>query len=149
MGNLSTAFIFVVTLNLLFILAQASIVMMGAAESETSFLHFYNCEGTILGRFTQECQSVVNTNNIQNDLPSAANTPSTSGNVFTDLFTAILGFLAQIPGVNYVLTIATAPVTVISVIAPSPDLLPFRIIIGGFWYAISIFVIFAFAAWRD
>lgn len=144
MGNLTTAFVFVMTLNVLMWLGQVAAIEINPEGTE-----FYHCNGSLIDELgSGGCgnSTVLNTDVIEH-LPSAGSTVApSSGSVFTDPITSILDFFKKIPGVNFLIQVAAAPYNMLKVL-PLPS--EFVYAIGTLWYGISIFLIIAFIWGRD
>ena len=138
MGNLTIAVIFVTILNVLMFLTQASMLQLNPEG-----LKFYNCEGTFLETYdVNKCSGtpVLDTSKISDELPTVDGSVSpTTGNLFTDTFTAIKNWFTT--KINFVGQIVSAPYTMLK-FAGVPETL--RYAIGTLWYVISVFLIMAF-----
>lgn len=147
MGNSSTAVIFVVVLNMLCILAQLSMDNIASLDTDVEATRFYSCKGTLLGSYTNECQSLANSATVSGNLPQSNNEVApVSGVAYSDAFGAMLEWLAGIPGVNFVLSIVLAFTTLLNAMGTPAS---FNIVISGAWYAMTIYFIISFAFGRD
>ena len=140
MGNLTIALVFVLTLNVLMMLAQASIMDLNPEGPE-----FYNRDGTILESFnTGELgdDPVLDTQAITDNLPEAEGTISaTTGNLFTDTFASIRNWFAKTTGLAYLYGIVSAPYNMLKAMhLPNA----FTYAIGTLWYGITFFLIVSF-----
>jgi len=138
MGNLTIALVFVLIMNVLMFLTQASIL-----ELEPTGTQFYNTEGTLLDAMASN--NTLDTNPI-NELPSSQNIEVSNGNVFTDVFNNILSWMKSAPGISYIYSIASSPYNLLKATG-----LPDTIVgvLGTFWYALTIFLIVAFLWGRE
>lgn len=136
MGNLTIALVFVLVMNCLMFLTQASML-----ELETNGTVFYNTEGTLL-----EAMATDNNTNPMEDLPSSQNIEVSNGNVFTDVFNNILSWMKSAPGISYIYSIASSPYNLLKATG-----LPDTIVgvLGTLWYALTIFLIVAFLWGRE
>ncbi len=150
MGNYTTALTFVLFINLLMMITNVTIYNIATEENVdiNSRPNFYNCQGGGNNLFMDCAQSqIVNNSNIPGLFPGSAETTSpTTGNIFTDVFTSIKNWMLQTPGLNYVYVVVSSPASIIGALnLPSP----IGELLGGFWYALTIFLIIAFLWWRD
>jgi hypothetical protein len=146
MGNMTMAFFFVITLNLLIAMSQLSMVHLADNEST----NFWNCKGSLLGQYSNDCKQLIDDRDINSQLPQV-NTqlnPTTS-NFFTDMFASISRWFSSALGVSYVVAIATGPASLVNAMLPSDELLGFRVLINIFWYGLTIFITASFFFWRD
>jgi hypothetical protein len=143
MGNLTTALVFVLTLNVFIWISQMAILEVNPSGTE-----FFNCSNSIVNGVSTGCSSgtgtVLNANPLDN-LPES-NQVSSSSNPFTDLFNSILGWFKNVTGLNYVISIVSAPYNLLVAIG-----LPTAIAgaLGVLWYGITFFLILSFLWWRD
>lgn len=143
-SNITMALIFVMTLNCLLWLSQVAIIDLNPSGTE-----FFHCDGSMLNSFG-ECganSNYINETQITNQLPSLEGSVSaTTGNLFTDLFTATKGWLLNVPGINYMVGMVKAPYVILkSLNLPEA----FVYTIGTLWYAITLFLLVAFILGRD
>ena len=148
MGNLTTALMVVLTLNILMFVVQASMNNIADAGNQPKI---YNCEGTMLGTYSANC-SAGDTAILDNtDVPalfpgnSEATSPTT-GNIFTDVFTSIKNWFLDTLGLKYIYNILTAPYNIIKIIG-LPNEIEFAL--STFWYGLTAFLVIAFLWWRD
>ena len=140
MGNMTTAVIFVVVVNVLMFLTQAAMLDLNPDQPK-----IFNCEGTLMEeRDLNACKGSyyqLDTDSASSDLPTAESSISpTTGNIFTDTFTSIKSWFTT--KINFVAQILTAPYNLISHIPGVPNAFVFAI--GTLWYTISLFCIIAF-----
>lgn len=139
MSNLTVALVFVLTVNALLFLAQATITDLNPGAT------FYNSEGSLINNFAKGddlANPQLDTQKTTEALPDAEGSISPdTGNFFTDTFSSIKRWFTSVPGVNYMYGIVTAPYNMIALMG-----LPqaFRFAIGSLWYGITIFLIVAF-----
>jgi hypothetical protein len=142
MGNLTIATMFIVMVNVL--MWFGSIAMLDVNPSGTSR---YNLEGSIIdSATTRSGDTTLVDNDITNQLPSNEDVSTDSGNVFTDIFTNILGWFKDIPGLKYIYGIVAAPYNILNGMG-----LPGQFVagIGTLWYLVSFLVLIAFIWGRD
>ena len=140
MGNLTTAAVFIIIVNGLMMMSQAAMMDMNPDGTV-----FYHCEGSILNK-VGDC-STLNEVDASAILPSTEPSISpTTGNIFTDTWTAVKGWLLGTLGLGYVLAILTAPYNWLKVLG-----LPAKFVytIGSMWMLISIFVVVAWLKGTD
>lgn len=140
MGNLTTATIFVVIVNVLMWMVQLSVIDVNPDGSVC-----YNVNGTIIGENMQGGE--VKTD-IASKLPSSESgvTAGSSTGFVTDLFNSILGWMKGLPGVNYAVNIVKAPTNILKCMSVPHD---FAVAIGVMWYSITIFLVISWIFWRD
>lgn len=146
MGNFTTAFVIVMVLNVLMSLTQLSITNIGLNDPTAYGSEYFHCEGTLLGHYTDNCQKLVDSRNPRNDMPQQSNIPSSSGG-FGDIISVILGWFADIPGLNYVISILLGFSSILHAMLPNEN--AFVIIVSGAWYGLTLWLSIAFAVWRD
>ena len=143
MGNLTTALVFVMCLNVFMWLSQVAIL-----DLNPSGTNFYNCEGSILNQFGTDCdnpsQAVIH-NDPAAMLPSSQNI-DTESNVFTDLFNNILSWFKGVTGIGYLIDIVKAPYNLLMSIG-APQELAFGL--GALWYGVTFFIVISFLWGRD
>jgi len=141
MGNLTTAVTFIALLNIL--MWFSSIAMLNINPTGTIC---YNLEGSLIDSATTRSGNVtIVDNDVLGQLPSNE-VVSTDSNVFTDIFTNILGSLKDIPGLKYIYGVVAAPYNILKCTG-----LPGQFIagIGTLWYLVSFLVLLAFIWGRD
>lgn len=143
---LFNALAIVLGINIMMFLAQAAILDL---DSDAGV--FYNCEGTILAEFEKgNCESdayLLTDDDPSNNFPSGATSvnPDT-GNIFTDGFSGIKGWLFESTGLSYVVAILSAPSSILKAMGlPSA----FSFAVGALWYGLTFLLIIAFAFGRD
>ena len=151
MGNLTTALMVVLTLNVLMFIVQASMDSIAiSAGIESS--NVYNCEGTMLGMYSPNCSAgntaILDDSDVPGLFPGSAvtSTSPTTGNIFTDVFTSIKTWFLDTLGIKYVYNILAAPYNIIKIIG-MPNEITFAL--STFWYVLTAFVVIAFLWWRD
>ena len=144
MSNLTTGLVFVLLLNVLMFLAQATMVSIEPTND-----HF-NFEGSLLDNFdvgTNNSNRVLDTSDLNNLLPEGEGSVSpTTGNIFTDIFSSTRSWFADKLGLNYLYGIVSAPYNFLK-ITNLPNAFVFAI--GTMWYALTFFLIVAFIFGRD
>lgn len=145
MGNLTTAMVFVLALNVLMFLTQASVQ---AINPEANI--FFTCEGHMLDEFDKNSGSgepVLDTENTYNNLPSGEGSVSpTTGNFFTDVFSSAKNWFAKKTGLSYLAGIVSAPYNMLKAMG-LPNAFSFAM--GTLWYALTFFLIVGFILGRD
>lgn len=145
MGNLTGIALIVLALNVLLVLGAYTIDDL----SDGSQALGYDCQDTLFKGFSGDggnC-SELNTSTFQENLPST--TPFvdiTSGNVFTDTFNAIKGWVLDNTGLGFVLDLLTAPYRMIALIGMPPEV---TFILGALWYGLTFFLIIAWIKGGD
>jgi len=138
MGNSVVALIFVLTLNVLMMLSQISVDNLATAEGTA----FYNCSNSLLESWGTKCTDASLNTNIVNNLPSSEGSVSpTSGNIFTDIFSNILSFFKKTPGLRQIYGVASAPYNILKVTGMPNE---YVVVLGTFWYGISMFIIISY-----
>ncbi len=145
MGNLTVALVFVLTLNTLMFLAQASTLDLNPDGPV-----FYTNEGTLLNHFDKnegEGDPVIDTDQLTEDLPAGEGSVSpTTGNLFTDTFSSIKRWFSQSKGVRYITGIISAPYDLLKSMGLPNE---FSFAIGSLWYGITFFLVVAFFWGRE
>lgn len=146
MGNLTTALVFVMALNVFMYLAQASILEL----NPDSAVLFFSGEGHLITEFDKNLgagEPVLDTESTYDNLPSPAKDVSpTTGNIFSDMFTSIKDWFAQSSGLRYLAGIVSAPYNMLKAMGLPNS---FTFAIGTLWYGITLFLIIAFTLGRD
>lgn len=145
MGNLTIALVFVLVLNVLMFLAQATIMDLNPEGTQ-----FHNREGTMLESFNKgelDEDPILDTQSITDDLPEAEGTISaTTGNLFTDIFSSVKNWFAKATGLAYLYGILSAPYNMLKAMhLPNA----FTYAIGTLWYGITLFLIVSFFWGKD
>lgn len=143
MGNVTTALIFVLTLNLLMAITVISMEELWSIDNAEAPPSFCANQGDL---FYQNAKNIVNNSNLETQIPGASEATSpTTGNIFTDVFSSIRNWILGTPGLNYLYVIVSSPACAFQLLLPF-ELAPLLI---GFWYMITLFLIIAFLWWRD
>jgi hypothetical protein len=140
MSNLSTAAIFIIILDLILVVCGLAITNISPTGTvcvtpQETMLSDYQTDAS----FSND-PSVI--------LPSS-NTGAVAnpGNFVTDITNMIVGSIKKIPILNKILSIVTAPFTILSCTKILPT--EFVNMVSGAWWIISSLLIFAWIAWRD
>lgn len=145
MGNLTIALVFVLVLNVLMFLTQATILDINPDSNV-----FWTNKGTLMENFDKTNGAgdpVLDTDKATSELPSGEGSVSpTTGNLFTDTFSSIKGWFARATGISYILGIVSAPYNIIKAMGLPNS---FAYAIGTLWYGITFFLIIAFFWGRD
>lgn len=141
MGNLLTATIFIIVMNLF--MWWASIAQL-TINPDSSIC--YNLEGSVIENtiYYNENGSVLN-NDVLSQMPDAQTTQvsGTTTTFFTDIFNNIVSYFKETTGLKYVYAVIAAPYNILKCTnLPST----FIVGIGTFWYLIS-FLIFISYLW--
>jgi hypothetical protein len=143
--GLTTALIFVLTVNVLMFLTQAAILDVNPTGTA-----FYSMEGSILEEFdapTEDGEHILDTNDIHSNLPESESSISpTTGNIFTDTFTSIKNWFGDAIGLSYLYSIISAPYNLLKSMQLPND---FVYAVGTLWYAVTLFLVVAFALGRN
>lgn len=148
MGNFMIASYFIILLNIMMWFGQLAMTDMNAQTPTV-----YTLDGSIIGNELTRQNGIYNNsivnNSVLDDLPpSTASTvsPSSSGGFVTDLFNNILGYIKQIPGLNYIVGVVAAPYNILKAMNLPWE---FTAAIGTLWYMLSLFALLSFLWWRD
>lgn len=135
MGNLTTALMFVLLINVFLVLGQIAIT-----DINPNAVNFLTEEKTPLFHFA--VNGTLNETNINDKLPQAETvTGAETGNVFVDTWNAVKNWFLNATGINYVLGILSAPYNFLKAIQV-PD--GFAIVFGSLWYMLSLYLIINF-----
>ena len=143
MGNLLTATIVIVLVNVL--MWFTSIAMLDINPSGNMC---FSLDGSIIGETVSQTGSNYEVNgSFIDDLPGAEGTISpSSGNVFTDIFNNILGWLKSAPGIKYIYGVVSAPYNILKCTS-LPNM--FIVGLGTLWYLISFLILISYLWGRD
>jgi len=143
MGKLTTALVFVLALNVLMFLAQASTMRL----NPNTYTEFWTNDDSMIDHFDKDGTLVLDTEAALADLPEGKNevNPDT-GELFTDTFTSIKQWIAEKTGLNYLYTIIAAPYSLLVMMNLPPEIC---LAFGVLWYAVTFFLIVAFFLGRD
>lgn len=136
MSKVLWTFTFVIVLNMYIFLAQASVLHVNPASSTV----FFNYEGSAIqgydtGNYTLEDDPV-------NRLPGQqASVSPTTGNIFTDTWTATKNWFLQTTGIVYLKAIATAVPNFLKAMGLPPEM---AFALGYLWYAFSLTIVVMF-----
>lgn len=145
MTNLTVALVFVLTLNMLMFLSQATILNINPDAPQ-----FWSNKGTLFETLDKNKgvgDPVLDTDKSTEILPSGESSISpTTGNLFTDIFTSIKSWFAKNTGISYLTSIISAPYNILKAMN-LPNSFVFAI--GTLWYGITVFLIVAFFWGRE
>lgn len=146
MSNLTRALLIVMSINVLFFLAQGTILNINSTGTQ-----FYNCEGTILSEFEiNRCEGefFLLDSDIATSLPQSESAVSPEeGNVFTDIYNTAKGWVTSTTtGVGYLIAIFSAPASFLAAIG-LPDLFVFGI--SALWGGLTFFLFIAWLFGRE
>lgn len=141
MGNLTTALVFVLAINVFMFIVQASIIEINPGASQT----YFNNSGSLINEFDANNGAgdpVLDTENVHTNLPSSEGAVSVGdNNFFTDVFNSIKGFFGDKLGLKYLVAIVSAPYNLLkSINLPNPIVFA----LGSLWYGVTFFLIVAF-----
>lgn len=143
MGNLTVSAVFVICLNVIMWLGQASALAINPAGPV-----YFTAEGSILEQSTLDPNGVVDSNAFLDELPSSQSSINVNDetNIFTDIFNNILDWVKSTPGIKYIYSILAAPYNILKIMN-----LPNQFVwaIGTFWYLASLFIVLAFLWGRE
>lgn len=144
MGNMTTALVFIMTLNVLMWFSQLAVLNMEPAAPE-----FYHCSGSMMESIDKnKCTGTpeLDDSKLGNELPSsqASISPST-GNLFVDIFSSVKTWILDTLGVKYLISMLMAPYNMLK--PAFGQEIAFGI--GALWYAVTFVVIIAFLWGRD
>ena len=141
MTNTTIALVFVMVVNVLMFVSNVAILDLNPDGPK-----FYNCKGSVMQGFGSDCSntSVLNSD-IASQLPSSQSI-EVSTNPFTDIFNNALGWFIGLPGINYIVAIASSPYNIIKAIGLPNEL---TTALGILWYGITLFCIVAFLWGRE
>jgi len=147
MGNLTTAMVFVLTLNVLMFLTQATILQLNPDAGQNSF---FSNQNQILYDYDKNKgvgDPVLDTANTYDNLPSSEQGISPdNNNPFTDVFKSAKNWLSEKTGAKYLGQIVSAPYNMLKAMN-LPNAFSFAI--GTLWYGVTLFLIIAFIFGRD
>lgn len=141
MGNLTSALVFVMFVNVLLFLSQYAMIEMNPDGTV-----FFNCEGSMLKTFDKnKCVGstyVLDDSDITGELPSSEGAISpTTGNFFTDIVSSIKDWFTSLPGIKYLYAMLSAPANLLKNMG-APDALSFAL--GALWYGVTFFLVVEF-----
>lgn len=139
MGNISTALVIVLAINVMLFLGQAAV--LGLNDGGTVY---YDDSGDLISGFNN---NYTLPNNPDDLIPSAESSvnPET-GNIFTDTFSASRSWILEATGLSYIINLLGAPANFLSSIGLPRE---FAWAIGSLWYGVTLFLIVAFILGRD
>ena len=146
MGNLTNALIFVMCINMVLFLGQASSLEMGQSDNS-----FYDCSNSLMNNLSTGCKNAnltLSDTVAQNTLTNTGTSVFgvDTGNPVIDLFTTIKNFLLDTIGLGYLFEILKAPYNFLKLMG-LPEILRFAI--GTMWYGITFFLIVAWLKGGD
>jgi len=130
MGNFAMAFLVMISINLMLWLGQVAILSV-----EPGGVQFIDYEGNVFNRF-ESGNFELNESDPYNMLPKGrgAVDPET-GNIFTDIFNSIKGWVATNTGATYVQQVISAPYNFLKALQLPPE---FVYGFGTFWYILTL-----------
>lgn len=137
MGNLTTAFVIVVMINLFLFFGQSAIL-----EINPSSNIFFNNTDTLLDTYSTEA-GTLNDTNIEDriNINQQSVTSGDTTNIFTDSINAVKSWFLGVSGIGYVLGVVSAPYNFLKALR-LPDI--FVSGIGTAWYILTIFLLINF-----
>jgi len=141
MGNITSALVVVLSINLMLFLGQAAALSLAGDEE----IIFYNEAGGLLSDF--DSGNYTTPTNPDDLLPSGeASVNPETGNIFTDTFSASRSWILETTGLGYLINLLGAPAQFLySIGLPAA----FAWGIGALWYGITLFLLVAFILGRD
>lgn len=147
MSNTTTALVLYLVMSGIFFLANIAI-----ADLNPTGTQFYDPKGNVLCQYDQAgCASNTNYtltgNSPVNFLPSAdASISATTGNIFTDSFTAFKNWLLDATGIRYLVSFIAGPYSILTSIGlPTP----ISFVLSAIWFGTGIYFLLAFALGRQ
>lgn len=146
-STLTYAFMIVISINACLWLGQVAMLDINPDATE-----YITCEGTALGTVeANNCQIQGSYYLTDEDpttrLPSSESSISpTTGNIFTDSFTAIKNWFLETTGLSYLVQVLSAPSNFLKAIGVPSEI---SFAFGGLWYLITLFLIIAFFTGRE
>lgn len=133
MSEFSNTLAIVLGLNLFLFMGQIAVLDMNPNQT------FYNCEGTIVSSFSENCTTGDRLNsatafNTEN-LPEQ---PSSADNPFIDIFNAMKSWFLSEFGSSYLGQVLLAPYNLLSFMGLPVE---FIFIIGTVWYGLTFFLL--------
>lgn len=141
MGNFTMAFMVVLSINLMMWLGQVAVL----SENPTG-VNFVDYDGNIFNKW-ESGNFELNESDPYNMLPSGSGAvdPET-GNVFTDVFNSIKGWVAEKSGARYLMQVVSAPYNFLEALHLPVE---FVYAVGTFWYLLTL-LLFVLMMWgRD
>lgn len=147
MGNISIGLAFVMFVNVLLFLGQATVI---ALNDETP-IEYWHYDGTLLEMYDSNNDPnnpLLDTSNVESNFPQGEGTIQINdGNIFTDLFSSIKTWIEDNTGLTYAKAIVSAPYNALIGISFLPQ--PFIFAVGTLWYITTVFLIIGFFWGRD
>ena len=141
MGNFTTAFLFVMALNLVMVLTQLGIDNVNPASEGLGTM-----DGSLLGDPRSGYYN-LNESDPFGSLPtSRAAVDEDNGNFFSDVMSSITGWFSNSLGLKYLKQIVSAPYRFFQAIHLPPEL---AYTLGAFWYVTTIFIAVMFVWGRE
>jgi len=139
MGNLTIAFTFVMVMNVLMFVAQASVLNLDPNSTV-----FYNEEGQLMSEFDAGNNTLATDDSfVKENLPGGSGTVTTDtdSNWVTDTVNAIKNWFSETLGLKYITQVLSAPYLMLEAMH-LPQEIAFAL--GSLWYGITFFVGVAF-----
>jgi len=147
MGNLLTAVLTVMSINVMMFLGQVAVLELNPDANV-----FFHLKGSMLGEFETNKGNIPGNYTLDDSdpasrLPSAtASVNPTDGNIFTDIFASVKNWLLQSTGVSYLLAVLSAPYNFLKALQ-LPDAFTFAV--GTLWYIGGLVLLILFITGRD
>jgi hypothetical protein len=141
MGNLTTALVIVMSINVILFLGQ-----IAALEVNPEGNQFFNYSGSMLSRYDSG-DYVLNDTDVNTQLPGlVSGVDPEQGNFWTDPIGTLKSWLLESTGISYLWGIVTAPANFLKALG-----LPaaFSFSLGALWYALTLFLIVSWIMGRD
>ena len=141
--TITIATIVIVLLNVFMWFSQIAMLDINPGGTQC-----YTPEGSIIEGVQSGSTTLANIDPLTN-LPDPTDSnvqPTASGGQGTDLFSNILAWIKQVPGLGYLIDVVSAPYNILKCMG-----LPDQVVagLGTLWYLISFLVFLTFIWWRD
>lgn len=141
MGNLTTAFLIVLCINVLLWFSQIAITDINPEGTQ-----FFNYDGSMISDFDAG-NHTLNDENVGDFLPETSGSISPeTGNFWTDPIGSIKEWFMDTTGLTYLKNIVSAPFNFLGSLGLPEQA---RYGLGVIWYAVTIFLLIAFIFGRD
>lgn len=140
MGNITSALVIVLSINVMLFLGQAAAIAINPAGEV-----FHDSGGSLISDFDNGNYTLPN--NPDELIPEGESSvnPET-GNIFTDTFSASRSWVLETTGLGYLINLLGAPAQLLySIGVPNA----FAWAVGALWYGVTLFLVVAFILGRD
>ena len=137
MGNLTTATVFILFLNLLMLLANIAIIDINPDGTICNHVN-----GSMLDDALSTSDLSVATVRGDVDLPGGQQSvDSGDTTIFTDIFNSVLNWFKELPGVNYIYGVVVGPYNILKCMGLPNE---FTVLVGAVWYLITTLALIIF-----